>query len=258
MKEASEGVQTSLAEELTMRWHLAREAAETVRSDSRTVNAGVESLRIDTAKSFFRSWGEKALNELAEVDAFWPNVFTDYGARSAGFAYQLRAAQDQKARHFLVHGDQELQREELASGHGVICTVTSVATDAPMWKVAFSYPDLPTLKHGDKLVIAGTPLIVLEVHEIDFDSHTMMLKPMWKNAKPKAGALGMAPTSKEWRGKELVLIDEMPYGIDERRATMTHRKKTSGSDITDLIVARPRRHAALDDDGPVLASGDDQ
>jgi hypothetical protein len=97
------------------------------------------------------------------------------------------------------------------------------------------------LKHGDKLVIAGTPLIVLEVHEIDFDSHTMMLKPTWKNAKPKAGALGMAPTSKEWRGKELVLIDEMPYGIDERRATMTHRKKTSGSDITDLIVARTRR-----------------
>jgi hypothetical protein len=127
-----------------------------------------------------------------------------------------------------------------------------------MWKVSFSYPDLPTLKHGDKLVITGTPLIVLEVHEIDFDSHTMMLRPTWKNAKPKAGALGMAPTSKEWRGKELVLIDEMPYGIDERRATMTHRKKTSGSDITDLIVARPRRHAALDDDGPVLASGDDQ
>ena len=258
MSEASDDIQAALADELTMRWHLAREAAETVRSDSRSVNAGVESLRIDTAKSFFRNWGEKALNELAEVAAFWPNVFTDYGARSAGFAYQLRAAQDQKVRHFLVHGDQELQREELASGHGVICTITSVATDAPMWKASFSYPDLPTLKHGDKLVIAGTPLIVLEVHEIDFDSHTMMLRPTWKNAKPKAGALGMGPTSKEWRGKELVLIYEMPYGIDERRATMTHRKKTSGSDITDLIVARPRRHAALDDDGPVLASGDDQ
>lgn len=53
MTEASDGVQASLAGELTMRWHLAREAAETVRSDSRTVNAGVESLRIDTARSFF-------------------------------------------------------------------------------------------------------------------------------------------------------------------------------------------------------------
>ena len=68
----------------------------------------------------------------------------------------------------------------------------------------------------------------------------------------------MTPTSKEWRGKELVLIDEMPYGIDERRATMTHRKKTSGSDITDLIVARPRRHAAVNDDGPVVANGVDE
>ena len=85
-----------------------------------------------------------------------------------------------------------------------------------------------------------------------------MLRPKWKNARPKVGSLGMVPTSKDWRGKVLVLIDQMPYSIDERRAEMTRRKKLSGSDITDLIVARPRRHAALNDDGPVVANGDDQ
>jgi hypothetical protein len=198
------------------------------------------------------------MNEAAELPPYWPNIFTDYGARSAGYAYQIRAAHDQKSRYFLVHGDRELQREELAAGHGIICTVKVVATDTPMWKVDFSYPDLPSLKPGDKLVIAGTPLVVLEVHDLDFESHTIMLRPTWKNAKPKAGAFGMAPNSKDWRGKELVLIDQMPYSIDERRATMTRRKKTTGSDITDLIVVQSRRHAALDDDGPVVTSGDDQ
>jgi hypothetical protein len=258
MQKVSDQIHTSLSKELLSRWHLAREAAEVVQTDSREFNVGLTSLSADSAKQFYNNWGEKATNEAAELPPYWPNIFTDYGARSAGYAYQIRAAHDQKSRYFLVHGDRELQREELAAGHGIICTVKVVATDAPMWKVDFSYPDLPSLKPGDKLVIAGTPLVVLEVHDIDFESHTVMLKPTWKNAKPKAGAFGMAPNSKDWRGKVLVLIDQMPYSIDERRAAMTRRKKTSGSDITDLIVVQSRRHAALDDDGPVATSGDDQ
>jgi hypothetical protein len=258
MQKVSDQIHTSLSKELLSRWHLAREAAEVVQTDSREFNVGLTSLSADSAKQFYNNWGEKATNEAAELPPYWPNIFTDYGARSAGYAYQIRAAHDQKSRYFLVHGDRELQREELAAGHGIICTVKVVATDAPMWKVDFSYPDLPSLKPGDKLVIAGTPLVVLEVHDIDFESHTVMLRPTWKNAKPKAGAFGMAPNSKDWRGKVLVLIDQMPYSIDERRAAMTRRKKTSGSDITDLIVVQSRRHAALDDDGPVVTSGDDQ
>jgi hypothetical protein len=258
MQKVSDQIHTSLSKELLSRWHLAREAAEVVQTDSREFNVGLTSLSADSAKQFYNNWGEKAMNEAAEIPPYWPNIFTDYGARSAGYAYQIRAAHDQKSRYFLVHGDRELQREELAAGHGIICTVKVVATDAPMWKVDFSYPDLPSLKPGDKLVIAGTPLVVLEVHDIDFESHTVMLRPTWKNAKPKAGAFGMAPNSKDWRGKVLVLIDQMPYSIDERRAAMTRRKKTSGSDITDLIVVQSRRHAALDDDGPVVTSGDDQ
>jgi len=258
MQKVSDQIHTSLSKELLSRWHLAREAAEVVQTDSREFNVGLTSLSADSAKQFYNNWGEKATNEAAELPPYWPNIFTDYGARSAGYAFQIRAAHDQKSRYFLVHGDRELQREELAAGHGIICTVKVVATDAPMWKVDFSYPDLPSLKPGDKLVIAGTPLVVLEVHNIDFESHTVMLRPTWKNAKPKAGAFGMAPNSKDWRGKVLVLIDQMPYSIDERRAAMTRRKKTSGSDITDLIVVQSRRHAALDDDGPVVTSGDDQ
>ena len=258
MQKVNDEIHTSLSKELLSRWHLACEAAVLIQTDSREYNAGLTSLSTDSAKQFYNNWGEKAMNEAAGLPPYWPNIFTDYGARSAGYAYQIRAAHDQKSRYFLVHGDRELQREELAAGHGVICTVKVVATDTPMWKVDFSYPDLPSLKTGDKLVVAGTPLVVLEVHDIDFESHTIMLRPKWKNARPKVGSLGMVPTSKDWRGKVLVLIDQMPYSIDERRAEMTRRKKLSGSDITDLIVARPRRHAALNDDGPVVANGDDQ
>ena len=94
------------------------------------------------------------------------------------------------------------------------------------------------------------------MRDIDFDNRIMILKPKWTRPKKNAGIYGMIPTSKDWRGKVLILVDKMPFEIDERRAAMTFKKKTSGSDITDLIVIRSRRHAALDDDGPVLASGD--
>ncbi len=258
MKKASDAINKSLSEELSNRWRLTCNAVLHLRADSRQVNAGVSSLSKETAKQFFLNWGEKTIDEAASLQPCWPNVFTDYGARSAGYAYQIRAAHDQKTRHYLVHGDRELQREELAAGHGAICTVKSVSEDLPMWATEFSFPDLPSLKSGDKLVVAGTPTLILEVRDVDFDAHTMVLKPRWKIAKPRAGSLGMAPTSRQWIGKTLVLIDEMPYSIDERRAHMTRLKKTQGTDITDLIVARPKRHAAFSDDGPVIPAGEDQ
>jgi hypothetical protein len=55
-----------------------------------------------------------------------------------------------------------------------------------------------------------------------------------------------------------VLIDEMPFGIDERRATMTRQAKKNGHDITDLLIPRPRRHSAIDDDGVVEIAGAEQ
>jgi hypothetical protein len=82
-----------------------------------------------------------------------------------------------------------------------------------------------------------------------------MLRPKWANQKRDAGIFGMAPNNPKWRNIDLVLIDEMPFGIDERRATMTRQAKKNGHDITDLLIPRPRRHAALDDDGVVEIAG---
>lgn len=258
MAKESAAIHSVLKEELTTRWNLVRESLETLRNDKRKQNPGLKDLCTDSAKQFYFGWGEKAMNEDAGDNPYWPNVFTDYNARSAGYAYQLRMAHDQKARHFLVHGDKELQKEELAAGHGVLAKVRAVATDTPQWKVTFSYPELPTLKPGDKLCIAGSPKSVLEVEDVDLEARTLMLRPKWTNQKRDAGIFGMAPTNPKWRNMDLVLIDEMPFGIDERRATMTRQAKKNGDDITDLIIPRPRRHSALDDDGVVDIAGAEQ
>lgn len=247
-----------LEKELTHRWNLVRDSLESLRNDKRKANNGLRDLVNDSAKQFYYAWGERALNEEAGENAYWPNVFTDYSARSAGYAFLSRAANDQKARHFLVHGDKELQKEELAAGHGVLCKVRSVATNPTIWKVTYTYPDLPSLKQGDTLCIAGYSNAKLKVVEVDLDAKTLLLNPDWTNRRRDTGPYSMAAKDPLWRNMNLVLIDDMPYGLDENRARQARQGKKNGLDITDLIVARPRRHAALDDDGAVLIAGAEQ
>jgi hypothetical protein len=259
MNHCSDAIHSSLSDELLSRWSLAREAAESVRNDTRAINAGVDSLVTNTASSFFYSWGEKAANEEASIDAFWPNVFTDYSPRSAGSAYQLRDALDNAARRALIHGDTELQQAELVAGHGVICQVVAVDAATSTWTLHYSFPDLPTIKRRDKLAIAGHATLTLEILDIDFDSHTLQVKPKWVKPKANAGQYALSAVSPEWKSKHLVLVgDVIPFSMEMKKVKKVRERKATGSDITDLIVARPRRHAALDDDGPVVANGDEQ
>ena len=258
MKQSSDAIHSSLSEELLARWDLAREAAETVRNDTRATNTGVGSLVSNTAYTFFGNWGEKAVSEIAGVRAFWPNVFTDYNPRSAAGAYQMRAALDQSVRHALIHGDTELQQAELVAGHGIICQVIAVDTASSTWTLHYSFPDLPTIKRRDKLAIAGYAALKFDILEIDFESRTLQVKPGWVHAKTNLGEYGLAAASLNWKNKQLVLVaDGIPMKLEIKKVAKVKDKKKTGSDITDLIISRPRRHAALDDDGPVVANGDD-
>ncbi len=134
------------------------------------------------------------------------------------------AARPTKLDTALVHGDRELQREELACRswshlHGHRCR----HRHANRGKLTFSYPELTNVEAWRQPSYCWHPISrVLEVHDIDFDTRTMMLKPKWKNVQSKSWSIyGMVPTSKDWRGKVLILVDKMPFEIDERSATMT-------------------------------------
>ena len=259
MKQSSDAIHSSLSEELLVRWNLAREAAETVRNDTRATNTGVDSLVSNTAYTFFQNWGENAINEEAGIDAFWPNVFTDYNPRSAAAAYQMRAALDQSVRNALIHGDTELQQAELVAGHGVIGQVIAVDAATSTWTLHYSFPDLPTIKRRDKLAIAGYAPLKFDILEIDFESRTLQVKPGWVHAKTNLGEYGLAAASLNWKNKQLVLVaDGIPMKLEIKKVAKVKDQKKTGSDITNLIISRPRRHAAVDDDGPVIANGDDQ
>ena len=240
-----------VTEALRHRWDLTREAVSRLRGDGRSPNPGLGELVIDSARSFYSSWGSNALNEAAGERAYWPNVFTDHNARRASAAYHQRNLQADKERFTLVHGDRELQREELAAGRGVIGIVESATTDT--WVVNYTYPELTTLESGKRLAIAGMAELGLDILDVDLDERRLTLRPLWKLRK-KASPHHLAAGDPGWIDRHLVLLPSQPTHL--YRWKVSHAGRDIEYDITSLLVAPRLRHAAFDDDGAVIASAE--
>ena len=244
-------IDSVLREHLVARWEAVAKTIDQIATDPRPFNEGLLALVAQSATSMYYAWGQRTLREEAGEEPYWPNVFTDNSARTAGAAYQRRVAEDEKARHHLVHGDRELQREELAKGRGVICKITNIGVAGKTWNASFSYPDLPTVKEGDEVVIAGAPDNKLDVVAIDLDTRTLVLSASWTRAKARYGDLGLPPSDPKWRGKSLVLLKSPAFGLSERKANVAGRL-FGDDDIVTLLVNPRRRHAAHDEEGSVV------
>lgn len=250
-------VHKTLSPDLLRRWNLTRDSIEILRSDRRSANRGLKQLVALSKKEFYRGWGERAQKEDNGDEPFWPNPFTDYNTRMAAGGYHQRVADSQKERHFLVHGDRELQREELANGRGIIGTISSVNSSDPEWTIKFTYPELSTVREGGYLVIAGTEEMKLTVTEVDHEKRIVVAQPNWKLAKPQFGKLGLPSRDRTWKGRELVFLDDQPFGLTEKLVSSSRRRSDDPDDITNLMKLRERRHAANDDEGPLNPESED-
>lgn len=242
-------IDRALSQELERRWKATAAAISALRRDPRRPNVGLTKLVSSSAQSWYGSWGERVLNESSGVEVFWPHVFTDLNARGASGSYQARIADHDESRFLLVNGDRELQREELAVGHGVIASVVSADTDE--WIVDYTYPDITTIEAGKTLIVAGRATLKLDVLEVDLDLRRMTLAPRWKRAKSAAGNEWAAADPK-WNGARLVFLADSPVGIMRRKIRAA--SQAVDDDITSLLVSPRSRHVAYDDEGLVVDS----
>lgn len=249
---ASESViEQVLSKELHRRWKLTSDAVEQLRNDRRKRNAHLEKLVESGAKSFYNLWGYRAVLEYDGEAPKWPNVYTDRNPRTSANRFLRRNAESREARSQLVHGDRELQREELAAGHGVIVKVLKVHSTGDCWTLKYSYPELPTVEAGKRLLIAGFPKNMLIVEDIDHGKQTLEVKPDWVKMKTYAGSVALAAKDKAWEKRELVLLDDPATGLANNLAARAKEKPADGTDIVDLIRPVSHFHAANDDEGPV-------
>ena len=248
---AESAIYKVLSKELERRWNLTSDAVECLRGDRRKRNTHLQKLVTSGAKTFYNLWGKRAVDEYDGNPPYWPNVYTDRNPRTSANRFLLRNGQSSDSRSQLVHGDRELQREELAAGHGLIVKVMKVHSAGDRWTLKYTYPDLPTAEAGKRLLVAGFPNNTLIVQDVDHASRTMEVEPDWDRAKTYLGATAPAAKDKSWEKRELVLLDDPATGIANSLAARASSKPTNWTDIVDLIQPAPRFHAANDDEGPV-------
>lgn len=249
MNSAEVAIKEILEGHLRTRWEATAAAVRRIDGDDRDYNEGLATLVADSARLMHTEWGAKVHRQSLGESVFWPDPFTDRNARAVGGAFQRRIGHDERARHYLVHGDRELQREELAAGHGVIGKVVSVDPTTPRWTVKWRYPALPTLREGKKVAVAGWPESKLNVVDVDLDECLLIVEPQWKTAKGGHG-LGV-PTDSRWKGRSVVLLSASADWLAERKAK-TALKDFGPDDITVLLGAPRTRHGAFDDDGQLI------
>jgi hypothetical protein len=251
-EETARRIATALERELVRRWKLTAQALEILRNDPRAENPRLQTLVRSGNRKFYDLWGRHAVNEHDGKTAYWPGPFTDRNPRIAARGFHQRNAEAQEARALLVHGDRELQQEELAAGHGLIATVRKVDSEEPGWVLDVSFPDVLVTDDGARLVIAGMPTLTIEVEEVDADARKLTARPRWRNRPRSGGPLALGSRDQRWVGKTLVLLNDSPFELASRLAVQAAQRLTDRPDILDLISQRAPNQAANDDEGPVL------
>jgi len=256
--ESERAISRLLTKELISRWNLTNDAIAVLRADQRKSNSGLSELVKSGARQFHELWGSRAVKEYDGDIPYWPNVYTDTNSKTSAFGYIMRNAANQEARARLVHGDRELQREQLAAGHGVIARVVSVSAAAASWRLQYSYPPLPTIEPGDYFVIAGSPTEQFVVRSVDLESREMEIEPQWKKGNSKANPPKLGPTDSSWKGRELVLLDDAPFSLTRNLAFRARKRTTGVSDILDLVQPYVRNQATNDELGAMTEVGESE
>ena len=174
-KREAAAIERTLRDELLHRFQLVEAALDVITGDERRVNMGVKKL---TAESLREHWYQYLRLELRLEDeqdgpVFVPSPETDRSPAAAAARYYVYSASDDFRLAALIHDDEELQAEVIASGDGLRGKITDVREEGegrstrPVWTIEAPEEAPLRIREGSDLCVAGTPSRQVSVRTID-------------------------------------------------------------------------------------------
>ena len=210
-------IHEALAPELMARWNSMVDAFHILANDTRAENIGVEKLVQSTMEKYVAEYQrvERGMLDTTGGPIFTPHPETDFHGSAAAAGYFRMQAADVAYTALLVHDDDELCAEALASGHAFLGEVADVwdsgvgRSTVPNWQVRVQIGEISRLREGENYSLAKNPKSTVAIREVEVvDEEHWSVHIEWKSPKLKevSGPISAMPLNPNWIGKRLIFV----------------------------------------------------
>jgi hypothetical protein len=215
--------------EVSRRWELMREGYRILSNDTRALNAGVNDLTTATMQSFYNQF-QRIEENIQDPDlgpTYTPHPETDFHGSAAAANYFVMTAADTAYIATLVHHDEELQAEALASGKSFIAEVINVVnlgsgrTTTPVWTFRVEIAETLRIRDGERyspLGASGHGILIRTVEIID--SSTLEVVAEWTDRKTMELQMPILakPVDTNWIGNRLMFVPKDGSNFDKSKS----------------------------------------
>ena len=258
MRQTERKIVAVLEREVSRRLQLTARAIEVLRSDPRPVNAGADGLALQSTKARQSDyiWFEEQFILRGEENFFPPSPETDRDRRGGAARYQRLSSAAEEVEAVLVHDDEELQNDAIASGDALRGTIVKVEDRAPpgsravtpVWTIEAPSAVPTRLRVGSGVALAGIPSrtgTILSLSELDGVRGIELRIDGWKR-KPNADrhpafAHVLAADDVGLEGTEVTLISASLGGIGWLKSRRVRDDSGPGAWLTHAVGSAPRR-----------------
>jgi len=227
--EVEEQIAKRLYIEVSRRWELIRSAYRVIASDTREVNPGVDDLTESTLESFYSQFQriEENIQDPDMGPAYTQHPETDFHGSAAASNYFVMTAADTAYIAKLVHFDDELQAESLASGKAFMAKVLSVQnlgsgrTTTPVWTIRVEIGEKLRIREGERYSPLQEGLHGVQVRSVEvLDSESLQVQIEWVDRKtvPLQSPIFAKPVDQDWIGHRLMFVPKDGSDFDKSKS----------------------------------------
>jgi hypothetical protein len=259
-------IHENLAAEVTRRWELVKSSYEVFQNDSRDINPGVIDLASATSESFYSQF-QRIEVDMQDPDmgpAYTQHPETDFHGSAAAANYFVMTASDTAYIAKLVHDDEELQAEALASGKAFFADVVNVEdlgsgrTTTPLWTLRVQIGEKLRIREGERYSPLKANKHGIHIRSVEvIDSETLEVTAEWVDRKtvPLDYPIFAKAVEPEWIGHRMMFVPKDGSEFDKSKSRAVWSARSGPGSWLTHGSAPTKVEPSIVDDITQLAGG---